>query len=311
MLTIFSIPKAFKGHTGVIQRNAIGSWLRLEPKCEIFLLGDDEGTSEAAEELGVHHIPSVERNEYGTPLLSDAYRLAESKANGPMLCYVNADMILTQSLIEAVQSVTVKTDWFFMTARRRDLDVPEPLEFEDAWTENILERVKAEGSLGAISAIDFWVYPKGLLVDMPPLAVGRIAFECWCLYRARLLKADVIDATPFVVSIHQTHDYSHIPGGAVALGRGIEAQRNRELVGGRPHFFSLNDRTHILDSRGLRRVHDHWSIWRAFRTSPVLHPSMPLPVRLPAVMLNSALDSSIDMLKKVRNLRTPALAKQG
>jgi len=29
VFTLFTIPKAFKGHIGVIQRNAIGSWAQL------------------------------------------------------------------------------------------------------------------------------------------------------------------------------------------------------------------------------------------------------------------------------------------
>ena len=53
MLTLFTIPKAFVGHIGDIQRNAIKSWTLLRPKCEVILLADDSGTSEVAEELGV------------------------------------------------------------------------------------------------------------------------------------------------------------------------------------------------------------------------------------------------------------------
>ena len=39
-LTIFAMPKAFSGHTGMIQNNAIRSWARLDPKPEILLFGD-------------------------------------------------------------------------------------------------------------------------------------------------------------------------------------------------------------------------------------------------------------------------------
>lgn len=46
MITIFSTPKPFRGHFEIIQRNAIQSWLRLRPGCEIILLGNDEGTAE-------------------------------------------------------------------------------------------------------------------------------------------------------------------------------------------------------------------------------------------------------------------------
>jgi hypothetical protein len=33
VFTLFTVPKAFEGHIGVIQRNAFGSWARLRPAC--------------------------------------------------------------------------------------------------------------------------------------------------------------------------------------------------------------------------------------------------------------------------------------
>ena len=63
MLTIFTIPKAFNGHIDIIQRNAIKSWTLLEPKCQVILAGDDEGTDLAARDLGVEHIAKLTRNE--------------------------------------------------------------------------------------------------------------------------------------------------------------------------------------------------------------------------------------------------------
>src|SRR5262245_24272757 len=71
MLSILAFPKPFRGHIATIQRNAISSWTRLRPQCDIFLFGDDEGTAEVAKEFGVCHVPEMARNEYGTPLLSD------------------------------------------------------------------------------------------------------------------------------------------------------------------------------------------------------------------------------------------------
>jgi hypothetical protein len=37
LLSLFSVPKAFADHAGVIQRNAIQSWARLGPNVEIIL----------------------------------------------------------------------------------------------------------------------------------------------------------------------------------------------------------------------------------------------------------------------------------
>jgi hypothetical protein len=66
MLTIFSIPKPFRGHIAVIQRNAIRSWKTVNPECQIILFGDEEGVAEIAAELRVQHEPYVQRNEFGT-----------------------------------------------------------------------------------------------------------------------------------------------------------------------------------------------------------------------------------------------------
>src|SRR5258708_5993644 len=73
MITIFAMPKAFRGHIDVIQRNAIMSWTRLSIKPEVILLGTDEGTAEVAREFGVCHLPEVARNPEGTPLVSDLF----------------------------------------------------------------------------------------------------------------------------------------------------------------------------------------------------------------------------------------------
>src|ERR1700688_4352288 len=72
-LSIFAIPKPFRGHIDIIQRNAINSWTRLEPRPEILLLGEEAGTAAAARDLGVRHEPGGVRNELGTPLLDDFF----------------------------------------------------------------------------------------------------------------------------------------------------------------------------------------------------------------------------------------------
>ena len=300
MLTLFTVPKAFHGHTGIIQRNAIQSWTFLHPKCEVILLADDDGTAEAAEELGVRHIADVARNEFGTPLLNSAFQRAEESANYELLCHVNADIILMSDFVEAIQRVQANSSKFLMTARRRDFEITERLDFETGWEDRLRTQVSNSGKLSHPTGIDFWVYPKGLMDNMPPFAVGRIATDCWLLYRARVMKADLIDSTEAIESIHQNHDYAHT-GGIVRLGTGVEAQRNRDLVGGKPYFFTVRDRTHVLTSKGLKRSLDGWTIWRGIRTAPVLYPDMPWPLRLAIKGLNNSIDFGRDLLIKARN----------
>lgn len=299
MITLFSIPKAFHGHNGIIQRNAIRSWTLLRPQCEVILLADDEGTDQVAAELGVKHIPDVQRNEFGTPLLNSAFQLAEDAASNPIVCFVNADIILMSSFSRAFKMVQESSNNFLVTAQRRDLEIDHLLEFEDGWEEDLLSDVLNRGRLHHYTGIDFWGYPKGLLDEMPPMAVGRVAYESWCLYKARASKAQLIDATKVVVSVHQEHDYSHHPGGLRGIGEGVEAQRNREMVGGRPYFFIIKDRTHILTEKGLRRSLDGWRLWRGLRTARVLYPSAPLPARLVVGFINTGIDLGIAFAKRL------------
>ena len=67
-LTLLSTPKAFTGIFEVIQRNAITSWTRLDPRPDIILFGDDAGTAELCAELGLRHVPDVRTTDLGTPL---------------------------------------------------------------------------------------------------------------------------------------------------------------------------------------------------------------------------------------------------
>lgn len=70
MLTFFTTAKPFEGHSGVIQRNALKSWKLLHPDIEVILFGDDAGSAEIANGLGLRHEPFVERNSFGTKRLS-------------------------------------------------------------------------------------------------------------------------------------------------------------------------------------------------------------------------------------------------
>src|SRR5262245_29737985 len=118
MLTLFALPKAFRGHIGVIQRNAITSWTRLRPRPEIILFGTDEGTAEIAMELGLRHVPTIQCNEYGTPLLSDLFKKARDLATNNILCYVNADILLLGEFVDVVQKVSSWRSRFLMVGRR-------------------------------------------------------------------------------------------------------------------------------------------------------------------------------------------------
>jgi len=210
LLTIFATPKRFDGHIGVIQRNAIASWTRMNPKPEVILFGTELGTAEAASEFGLRHVPTVKCNEWGTPLVSDLFEQAEGLGAGAALCYVNADILLFDDFMQAVSRVASWRDRFLMVGRRTDVDVKEPIDFRQSdWFGQVRNRARHEGKLQIARSIDYFAFSRGLYPAMPPLAIGRFWWDNWLLWKARSLGAKVVDASRAVLVVHQNHDYSH------------------------------------------------------------------------------------------------------
>src|SRR5215471_77198 len=259
MLTIFATPKPFRGHIAVIQRNAIRSWTLLRPACEIILMGNDEGTAEIAAEFGLRYVPEIARNSFGTPLVSDLFKQAQQLSARNLFCYVNSDIILMSDFMQAIHRVVEQKSRFLLVGHRWHLDIKEVLEFKPDWEEKLRSQVKKFATLAGAYSIDFFVFPRGLLGEMPPFAIGRPAWDNWTLYRARALSVPLIDATPVVMAVHQNHDYSHLPPEQqerAGFFKGEEQLANIKLAGSTAHAFSLLDATYVLTPQKLRRAYD-------------------------------------------------------
>ena len=258
MISFFTIPKAFSGHDGVIQRNAIRSWTRLRPECQVLVLGDESGTRETAAELGAESIPDIEVNDLGTPLLSSAFDVAKRHAHHRLLCYVNADIILLSDFMDAARIVSAAKSRFLMIGQRCNLDVAENLVMDgENWEVELEDRARRDGELYGPHGIDYFLFTADSLDALPPFAVGRPAWDNWMIYRARRQRIPVVDATATTLVIHQNHGYGHIKSGTGIAWEGLEADRNRVLLGAGEFLFTLRDATHRLTPDGLARA------WRA------------------------------------------------
>ena len=276
MLTIFAVPKPFRGHIGVIQRNAIRSWTLLRPACDIILMGNEEGIAEIAAEFGLQHVPDVARNKFGTPLVSDLFKQAQQLSGRNLFCYVNSDIILMSDLMEAIQRVANQKSRFLLVGHRWNLDLKEPLEFQSGWEERLRRRVAEDGTLAFAYSIDFFAFPRAVLGEIPAFAIGRPRWDNWMLYRARSLRMPLIDVTPVVVAVHQNHDYAHHPQGKDGVSHGDEAVINEKLAGGSVHWFTLDDANYLLMPEKLRRKLDRAHFLRECEKLPALYPWPPV-----------------------------------
>jgi hypothetical protein len=252
MITIFSGPKPFAGHIGVIQDNAIASWARLGQGVEVILIGDEHGLGEAAARHGVRHLPQVARTESGTPRLDSMFAVARESAAHRLLCYVNADVILMPDLLTCTAEVAGRFASFLVVGQRWDLEVRERLNFGPGWEEALRSEAARRGRRHPPSGSDYFVFPRPCFESMPAFALGRAGWDNWMIYHARLRRWPVIDASESILVIHQDHDYAHLPGGQPHY-RLPESDRNLELAGGRPTVFTLLDADWIHSGGRLHR----------------------------------------------------------
>jgi hypothetical protein len=284
MLTIFSTPKPFRGHVGIIQRNALKSWTLLHPNVEIILFGDDEGSGEAARDLGIRHEPEVRRAEGGTKYLDYLFGRAQQIALHDVLCYVNCDIILTSDFRKSVELIASLRRSYLMVGRRWDTDIAEPLDFSQRdWEGRLMAAVSERGSRRPTWFIDYFVFTRGLYRDLPPLVIGRVGWDNWLIWKARSLGAVVVDASPMFKAIHQNHDYSYHPDGAVGVWGDELARKNYELAGGKSHIFTIDDATHQIAASGrLQRtpLRKKLLMTKNFLFNTFVHRTLPLRERL-------------------------------
>ena len=249
----------------MIQRNAIKSWTLL-PDVEVILLGEETGLAEAAKEFGVKHIPHVERNANGIPLISSMFQLARDasqRSNSDLLCIINADMILMPDFVEvALESSSLLLDSrqqavrlqnFVLLSQRWDYDITTPLDFAEGWESRLGESVRKQNQLHRPAGSDFFLFPKSCYTDIPNFAIGRAGWDNWMIYKARQQKWAVIDCTPSVMIVHQNHDYSHLPGGKSHYEH-PDTNENIRLAGGQANIrYTILDSTHQLVDGKLAR----------------------------------------------------------
>jgi len=253
MITICATPKPFEGHIGMIQENAIKSWLAND-NAEVILCGDEKGVEEMARKHKVRHIPNIEKNELGTPLLDDIFYKIQREAKGELICYVSADVMLFLNDFDFKWKGN-----FFGAGYRYNANVDKPLVFDINFEVNQCKKYNS-------SAMDYWIFPKGMFQKFPAFTVGRGAQEGWIMWYCKKNKIPTFDFTGYIVAIHQNHDYRHITPYSKGWDKTLEFERNIKLAGGFFYLRTLRDVDFILGENGVETPKLSW--YKLFFSNP-------------------------------------------
>ena len=210
---------------------------------DVIIFGDDDGAGVFAAKFGFRHVPDVECSKYGYPLVSAMFKEAERLSSNPFLAYVNSDIVLW-GLPKVAQTVRLKLPKFLLVGHRRDLPKGRLPDFgHPKWWRFL----RAASQPGPPCAIDYFLFTRGLFKDIPPFAVGHVAWDNWMIESTLRRKKPVVDATNVVQAFHLWHK--------PRPGHRPDKKKNLKLFGGnpaKPRGF-ITHSNWVLDKRGLRQ----------------------------------------------------------
>jgi hypothetical protein len=281
MITIFSIPKPFEGHIGIIQENAIRSWNNIG--FEIILFGNEKGVAEIAKKYNAIHYPDISLNEYGTPYLDTIFSMANQIASSEILCYCNADILLFGGMIVAIKSLKSKIpEGFLVVGERWNYTTFESLDTRDS---KVFLNIVLNHTLQPIPGLDYFLFPKGMIKKMPPFVVGRAGWDNWLIYDTRKRGIPVINATAAIAAVHQDHTYNHVPGQSSDTWKGSpESRANLNLVKNRYiYLWELSDSNYWMNRHGeMEEIKSYQTFFQnlILNTPELFHPVLEIICRL-------------------------------
>ncbi len=253
MLTIYTWPKSFQDkHIATIQRNAVRSWLQLRPKPVIFVFGNAPGTAEHCAEFGLTHVLDPLETIDGTVKIRDMASRVEAVSATRCYCFINADVMLTSSIMQAIPVLTARFERFLLGASPWDVNLTEELTFEPGWEEALARRAHVGNALRSPRCSDLFLHPKGFLAAAPDLIIGRWYVNNGLMRFARKTGAALIDGSPGILTVHQNHHYGHLGERAFDPGATAGALWNLHALGGRKHVYTWRNATHHYTNQGLR-----------------------------------------------------------
>ena len=264
MITFFTIARPFSGLHKIIQRNAILSWKKIVPECEIIVFGDHKSVIEFSNKIDVKCVSDFNSNKYGTPLLDDIWKTAKNLSSNDLICYINSDIILLPDFAEKIG--TIKLEKFLIAGRRWDIDIVELIDFNSDWVSTLKNMIEQKGFLHPETGVDYFLFPKFLMPEMPAFAIGRAWWDNWLIYYFRKKnKIPVIDGTN-IMTIHQNHDYSHVKSViGQTTNKGLERDQNKKLAKLKYwEILNISDSTHYWFESKIYRIPPSQKISRIY-----------------------------------------------
>lgn|GEM_PF-1224330 len=231
MITFLTSAKSFLDPVGQNQLRAIRSWMQAAPDAEIILYGRSDGAEHVCRDPQISYIPNIKSSPSGAPYFNAIASHASKHAKYDLQIYLNCDILLTSSILEALAKVNFPK--YLIVGQRIDLTDGVVI---DVHSEDYLLKLKEIASYGKATlhspgAMDYFVFQRGMWQGLKPLIIGRAGYDSALVAHCLREGIPIIDATLSVLALHQFHEYGHVGGGQKEISYGSEAEQNKRLHG--------------------------------------------------------------------------------
>jgi hypothetical protein len=212
MITLFTTTKDFIGQNAINQINAIRSWLNAPVPVQIVIFGRSQGVDFFSNIHQVTIIEDVKISPTGLPLINSMFAAASSLSTYPICCFANADILLTERFFTDISNIHSKLKSnYLIVGQRIDVHVASHIVFDKGWEKRFNHTYRNEMVVHEPYGSDFFVFPKDQYSEtsLPKLVVGRVAWDNYMLYDARMKRIKLVDLSKSTMVIHQNHDYAH------------------------------------------------------------------------------------------------------
>jgi hypothetical protein len=210
MISIYTTFRSIENY-GFIQEQSFLSWLALDPRPEIIVLGDGKGIAELCKQKGFVHIPALKCARSGAPYINAFIALAEEKASYDHMLLCSSDIIIKQDTYKVLEAAKNHTKQFCVCARKQNVKIK---------SANLIRRNWAIWQAG-----DYFLHTKGVFANIPPFIIGRCALDNW-MYRNTINQGIMIDASYAATVWHQMHGHTLDVTSKI---RHLEVEYNRNL----------------------------------------------------------------------------------
>ena len=274
MITIFTTTKDFIGEFDIIQKNALKSWRALSEDIEIILIGESIGGQEVAKNIDGKYLTKVKMSHENTPTIGGLFEIAEANGKYDILCYVNADIILPESILNVIEVLKKNKKRFLAVGHRWDLDINESIDFKRSNdTEKFWSYAKNKSIKHAPTGIDYFIFRKNTFKNIPPLTIGRPGWDNWLLWKTRRMRVPLIDLSDRIFAIHQNHSYNF---------KGFESKNdvlssndsslNLQVIG--ENTLNLLDANYKINNGKIKKNNDPAFINRNLGKLPIIFPEL-------------------------------------